>query len=462
MGSKPRNLLQAFRPLQNWMEERNLTTLFDISKWNNNKWQDWKDLHVPPGLRDLWSNLKSSLSGSAPTNIGSQDSYIWDSSGGKFTVKEGYKAIQDTTHTTNWNLSTTVWKSECIPKIKHFNWTLLKGKILTAENLRKKGILGPSICCFCRAEEESIQHIFLKCPFAQNCWNQMIRPMVIGESFNQISFLQKTWGRSYPFTKKGKRNISRLWKCVPASLCWQIWLARNNFVFNNKKPKVASTLAKTIASISETISTNLIDPPDQSSWHQEELDWYNKFCLSYSNKQYHQTKVAKEKMHWKLRGSKDEVDQWISDQKRPTLHFDGASKNNPGRAGAGGIIKDDHGKIITSYEWGLGEATNNMAEAYSLLLGTIILHKLGISNPIIVGDSAIIISALISGKDFNKAALNNIKHRIQENLRELGDTLFKHVLRENNTEADLLATNASNRQRGQLRENEHLYDKAVP
>jgi len=83
------------------MEARNLTTLFDISIWNQNSWHDWKDLQTPIDLRDLWLNLKISLSGSAPTNMGTKDRYIWDSCGGKFTVKEGYKTLQDITHSAN-------------------------------------------------------------------------------------------------------------------------------------------------------------------------------------------------------------------------------------------------------------------------------------------------------------------------------------------------------------------------
>eukprot|EP00253_Pinus_taeda_P021165 PITA_21165 len=437
MGSKPRNLHQASRPLQIWMEERNLTTLYDISTWNQNIWQDWKDLNLPIDLRDLWSNLKHSLAGSAPTNSGVEDRYIWDSSGGKFTVKEGYKVLQATTQIANWNLHTTAWKSECLPKIKHFNWTLLKGKILTVENLRKRGIQGPSRCCFCCAEEESIQHIFLLCPFAQSCWKQVINPMTISESFDQITSLQKNWGKCYPFPKKGKHNINRLWKCIPATLCWKIWLARNNYVFNNKKPSIASTLAKTIAIISEAISTNLIALPDQSNWQHAETHWYNK-------------------------GTKEEVNQWISDQKRPTLHFDGASKNNPGKAGAGGIIKNHRGETIVSYEWGLGKVSNNVAEAYSLLLGTSILNRLEIKNPIIMGDSAIIIAVMVSGVDFNKATLSNIKLRIQNNIRTLEEITFKHVLRENNAAADSYASKTVSRPSGQIRENDHLYDKAIP
>lgn len=103
-----------------------------------------------------------------------------------------------------------------------------------------------------------------------------------------------------------------------------------------------------------------------------------------------------------------------------------------------------------------------MAKAYSLLLGTTILNRLGIRNPIILGDSAIIIAALVSEADFNKATLSNIKLRIQDNLRNMGDTMFKHVLRVNNTEANFYASKVTNRQSRQIRENEHIYVKEIP
>lgn len=204
------------------------------------------------------------------------------------------------------------------PKDKTFHWTLLKGKVLTAENLRKRGISGPSICCFCRAEEESSHHLFFLCPLAQSCWNQIIRPLEIGETFDQLSSLQKNWVKCYPFSKKGKNNIIRLWKCIPATLNWKIWLARNNRIFNNKKPNPTRILAKTTLLISETISVNSTVLPDQSSWHKEESDWYNKFCLSYINNIQFQTKIHMKRIHWKLRGTKEEVNQWTLDQTHPT------------------------------------------------------------------------------------------------------------------------------------------------
>lgn len=229
--------------------------------------------------------------------------------------------------------------------------------------------------------------------------------------------LQKNWKRAYPYTKKGKNNIIRLWKCIPATLCWNLWLARNNHVFKNKRPNMDRVIAKTIANISEVVSANFIVLPDQESWTQEERDWYSNFKVNHTLNPPTQNKANQKQAKWKLRGTKDEVRQWINKQDLPLLFFDGASKNNPGAAGAGGVIKDQEGKHICSYEWGLGKTSNNAAEAYSLLLGTTILSNLGLKNPIIIGDSAIIISAMVNDKDFNREGLNNIRKRITENTK---------------------------------------------
>eukprot|EP00253_Pinus_taeda_P035074 PITA_35074 len=403
MNSNPRNLLQELRPLQEWMEDRRITTLYDISSWNKNRWRDWKELQLPQDLKELWHNLKSSLSGLAPINKEKEDIYIWDTCGGPFSVREAYKSLQNRNLIANWNLHTATWKSECIPKVKHFNWTLLKGKILTAENLRKRGIQGPSICCFYKAEEESIQHSFLLCTFAQSCWNQLASPLE----------------------------------------------ARGNY-------------DQTIANISEAVSANSITTPDQTSWAQKEKEWYNKFNICHTQNPPPKSKAHQKQPIWKLRGTKEEILQWIRSQNRPTLFFDGASKHNPRAAGAGGIIKDHNGTSICRYEWGLGKASNNAAEAYSLLLGSTILSKKGLRNAIILGDSAIIISSMNTGKEFIKEGLKNIRERIIDNLKDMGEITFLHALRDHNAEADFLANEAVKWKQGQVREDDRTYDRAIP
>ena len=73
-------------------------------------------------------------------------------------------------------------------------------------------------------------------------------------------------------------------------------------------------------------------------------------------------------------------------QSRYCLYFDGASKHNPEKAGARarGIILDPNGKENVTYEWGLGQISNNKVESYSMLMGTRIIKKREIQNPIII------------------------------------------------------------------------------
>lgn len=164
MGSEARGSLQKFGPLQQWMREENIKTLYDISLWDQNCWKGWKPLNLPNDLRNTWKDLKLSLISSAPKNLMAEDKFVWEPNGGCYTVKEGYRVLQNASAVNSWSLHKAVWKVESLPKFKLFNWTLLHGKILTAENLRKRGIQGPSICCMCREEEESCSHLFIECP----------------------------------------------------------------------------------------------------------------------------------------------------------------------------------------------------------------------------------------------------------------------------------------------------------
>lgn len=132
MGSEAREALPKFRPLQRWMSEANLKTLYDISLWEHNCWIGWRSITFPNDLKNLWADLKTSLIGSAPTHRMSEDKFVWDPNGGSYTVKEGYKTLQNASAINNWPLHKTAWRTECLPKVKLFNWTLLHGKILTA------------------------------------------------------------------------------------------------------------------------------------------------------------------------------------------------------------------------------------------------------------------------------------------------------------------------------------------
>ncbi|WVZ67862.1 hypothetical protein U9M48_016884 [Paspalum notatum var. saurae] len=85
---------------------------------------------------------------------GHHDKAIWSlTKHGYFTVKSLYNFL----------------KLKLPLKIKIFVWFLMKGVILTKDNLKKRNWNGDDGCCFCN-KKETIQHLFFDCHVARFVW----------------------------------------------------------------------------------------------------------------------------------------------------------------------------------------------------------------------------------------------------------------------------------------------------
>ena len=69
------------------------------------------------------------------------------------------------------------------------------------------------------------------------------------------------------------------------------------------------------------------------------------------------------------------------------IFFNRASKGNPGKAGAGGLVFYPGGRLETIFSWGVGQLTNNQAELFALLKSYQIAKAVGHKNIQIFGDS---------------------------------------------------------------------------
>ncbi|KAH8510980.1 hypothetical protein H0E87_008497 [Populus deltoides] len=72
------------------------------------------------------------------------------------------------------------------------------------------------------------------------------------------------------------------------------------------------------------------------------------------------------------------------------LEFDGASKGNPGPAGAGAVLRAEDGSMVCRLREGLGIATNNVAEYRAVLLGLKHALKKGFKYICVQGDSNLV------------------------------------------------------------------------
>jgi hypothetical protein len=85
---------------------------------------------------------------------------------GVFTVRSMYLDALDT-HPLFQHRK--IWKWKIALKIKIFLWFLQKGIVLTKDNLAKKNWKGNQKCVGCNLNE-TIQHLFIDCPFAKMIW----------------------------------------------------------------------------------------------------------------------------------------------------------------------------------------------------------------------------------------------------------------------------------------------------
>ncbi|GMP30377.1 hypothetical protein CsSME_00005072 [Camellia sinensis var. sinensis] len=73
-----------------------------------------------------------------------------------------------------------------------------------------------------------------------------------------------------------------------------------------------------------------------------------------------------------------------------TIEFDGASKGNPGLAGAGAMLRADDGSMVCRLREGVGIATNNVAEYRAVILGLKYALKKGFKHVRVQGDSKLV------------------------------------------------------------------------
>ena len=99
--------------------------------------------------------------------------------------------------------------------------------LLTKDNLVKWKWQGCKKCCFCD-KDETIQHLFIACPFAKMIWR------IVHMAFNltppnNITHLFGNWLRGVSKTDKVPIRVG------VCALLWAMWNIRNDYIFNKAK-----------------------------------------------------------------------------------------------------------------------------------------------------------------------------------------------------------------------------------
>lgn len=185
---------------------------------------------------------------------------------------------------------------------------------------------------------------------------------------------------------------------------------------------------------------------EDNSLRKEESEWLEDY-IGKGKQQAPVRPIHKER--WQIRETKDNFQTWRKSQDICTIFFDGASKGNPGRSGAGGVIYYRNGEK-EEFSWGLGVKTNNQAEILSLWKACQIASKESPKEILIIGDSELLIKTLVKKENLKDPALNKQLSRVNRILKDLFSVQIYHILRGLNKDADRLANIGCSLQEGMI------------
>eukprot|EP00253_Pinus_taeda_P036198 PITA_36198 len=306
---------------------------------------------------------------------------------GLYSPKEGYAYLMDQK---GWAApewwSRNLWKLKCPMKSRVFLWCLLKRKIPTWDILQNRFFIGPGRCPLCKADGESINHLFISCSVSFSIWGELVKMINIRVQWEPVS-LDEVWRKRW-----NDHPDSNLRNLLPIFF-WGVWLTRNKSTFQDQAFSPTTVASKCAAIYSS------LPPPESSTAPNRDAPL-------------------------------------IINENFPWAFFDGASQQN--RAGAGICIYINNKHSIKA-SVGLGLGSNDFAELAALHLLMCWSLQKNILRIQIYGDSMNVIN-WVNGKSIcQNQILKVVLDEILSLKSHFNNISFCHIYREKNTIADQLS-----------------------
>lgn len=123
---------------------------------------------------------------------------------------------------------------------------------------------------------------------------------------------------------------------------------------------------------------------------------------------------------------------------RVTIYSDGAARGNPGPAGIGIVIKHGQSNLTEISDY-IGKTTNNIAEYMALIRGLEEALVLGTKEVDCFADSELLVKQISGEYKVKNEGLLPLYHHLLSLIKKFKHFSLKHIVREKNKEADLLA-----------------------
>uniref|UniRef100_A0A2N9GH27 Reverse transcriptase domain-containing protein n=1 Tax=Fagus sylvatica TaxID=28930 RepID=A0A2N9GH27_FAGSY len=193
------------------------------SFWNISFIRDFNDWELPEVL-SFFDFIQPFL----PSRE-TDDKLVWPlRKSGHFDVRSYYGALQASNRSKfPWKI---IWGVKAPRRISFFLWTAACGKILTCDNLMKRGHVLAAWCCMCKKDWETVDHLLLHCEVASTLWGIVFQRFGI-----QWVLPAKVIDLLYGWFNGFGKHSSDIWNLVPHCLMWSLWHERNSRIFEDKE-----------------------------------------------------------------------------------------------------------------------------------------------------------------------------------------------------------------------------------
>lgn len=158
---------------------------------------------------------------------------------GVLNLKLAYEFHAPPTQLFNWGK--LIWNN-VVPPFKSFLiWRLFHNRLPTDDNLKTRGMNGPSVCNLCFKEAESSQHLMFDCCYAHNIWSWLSNTL---DCHSVVSSLDEMYDL---MNKQASPQCKIVTLSAVISSVNTIWFARNQIRFNNKVIHWRSSIARIMA-----------------------------------------------------------------------------------------------------------------------------------------------------------------------------------------------------------------------
>ncbi|XP_009617848.1 uncharacterized protein [Nicotiana tomentosiformis] len=197
--------------------------------------------------------------------------------------------------------------------------------------------------CFSVHSNEIVDHLFSVGNFARIVWRKFGGPVRIQTEDMPLRILLMKWWLLSSHNKVQKLILHTM----PIIICWNLWKNRCSAKYGAK----SSSLTRVLFSINSNINLLLRANFPEIKWP---LNWQELY--PFIENLQHQTISTQVVWNKPIHGF-------------VKINSDGSELTNPGKIGAGVIIRDHNCAFIHAIAAPLGEGTNNFAEIEAALLG---------------------------------------------------------------------------------------------